>query len=70
MEDFKLGGAHKIMTPSGISCEKSRFYAKKSASGFFHKEKCLLAYLEYDISKCWHRLKTPLIQNINLNFGA
>jgi hypothetical protein len=20
----------------------------------------LLAYLEYDISKCWHRLKTPL----------
>ena len=22
---------------------------------------CLLAFLEYDISKCWRRLKTPLI---------
>jgi hypothetical protein len=24
--------------------------------------KCLLAFLEYDISKCWHRLKTPYYQ--------
>jgi hypothetical protein len=38
MQDFKLGGALKQIAPSGgrrehiwgISCEKSRFYAKKS----------------------------------------
>jgi hypothetical protein len=38
IQDFKLGGALKIIAPSGgrrenvwdISCEKSRFYAKKS----------------------------------------
>ena len=38
MQDFKLGGALKKIAPSGgrrehfwgISCEKSRFYAKKS----------------------------------------
>ena len=38
IQDFRLGGALKIMAPSGarheifggISCEKSRFYAKKS----------------------------------------
>ena len=37
IQDFKLGGAHKKIAPSGgrrencwgISCEKSRFYAKK-----------------------------------------
>ena len=37
IQDFKLGGALKIIAPSGasrenlwdISCEKSRFYAKK-----------------------------------------
>ena len=23
--------------------------------------KCVLTYLEYDISKCWHRLKTPYL---------
>jgi hypothetical protein len=38
IQDFKLGGALKKIAPSGgrrenfwgISCEKSRFYAKKS----------------------------------------
>ena len=38
IQDFKLGGAPKKIAPSGgrrenfwgISCEKSRFYAKKS----------------------------------------
>jgi hypothetical protein len=28
IQDFKLGGAH-VKNVGGISCEKSRFYAKK-----------------------------------------
>jgi hypothetical protein len=30
--------------------------------------KCLLAYLEYDISKCWHRLKTPFKILLDVNY--
>ena len=33
IQDFKLGGAHlkKLRRAEGISCEKSRFYAKKNS---------------------------------------
>ena len=30
IQDFKLGGGAHLETFWGISCEKSRFYAKKS----------------------------------------
>jgi hypothetical protein len=37
----------------------SKFGKAGLKSEIYYLKKTKLAYLEYDISKCWHRLKTP-----------
>jgi thiosulfate reductase cytochrome b subunit len=46
-----------------LKCDTSFFQsAAKTGQGcilwYFYYNKCLLEFLEYNISKCWHRLKT------------